>query len=346
MLKSIYKKVIMVVMNLPGEIDLLKTYLFEYLSIIKKRNLYKNVVWSNEQQKEFDNYWKSNYGKKISNRWHKLYQSVNEELNVRYFPEFIYSTKVEPKMNNYLFSNLLQDKAFIEPLYYKKVHIPKTYGLNSSNIFYDSNRNIITKKKFTQIIDNIGPAVIKPTIESSSGDSVRILHTKNGKDILTNESVINIMNYYKKNYIIQEKIKPHEAFEKIYNQSINTIRLLTYIVNGKINHAPISFRMGTGGSEVDNIHAGGLSISISDYGELGKYAYQLGYGEGRRAFEKHPDSKIKFENYYIPYVPEIIRLGYELHGLTPHIGIASWDFTIDDKENINLIEVNLAGQSA
>jgi len=344
-MKEIYRQLLAAVMKLPQLINLFKTYIFEYLTIFKKKKSFEDIVWSNDQQEKFDDFWKNNYGKKISNRWHKLYQSVNGEYNIKYFPEGIYSTKVEPKMNNYLISRLLQDKSLVETLYSGLVHIPKTYGVNSSNIFYNSDRNIINGQEFVKINQNIGSAVIKPTIESSSGNSVQILYIEDGVDLLTGKSLTEILSTYRKNYIIQEKIKPHKSFKKIYKDSINTIRLITYTIEGEVYHAPISLRIGTGGSEVDNIHAGGLSITVADNGELNKYAYKLGYGEKKQQYEYHPNSNIKFENYSIPFIPEMINLGYKLHGATPHIGIASWDFTLDSKSNINLIEVNLLGQS-
>ena len=42
---------------------------------------------------------------------------------------------------------------------------------------------------------------------------------------------------------------------------------------------------------------------------------------------------------------EIINIAYECHKLTPGLGMLSWDFAIDENENINLIEVNTFGQS-
>ena len=41
----------------------------------------------------------------------------------------------------------------------------------------------------------------------------------------------------------------------------------------------------------------------------------------------------------------MIQIAYKCHGRTPHLKLISWDFTIDDKNRIVLIEVNLNGQS-
>ena len=63
-------------------------------------------------------------------------------------------------------------------------------------------------------------------------------------------------------------------------------------------------------------------------------------GKGEK-FERHPDSGIKFEGYVIPKINDIVELAKKYHYRVPHMGIISWDFTIDQSEVIRLIEVNI-----
>lgn len=188
--------------------------------------------------------------------------------------------------------------------------------------------------------------MIKPTIGSSSGHGVKILNIINGKDVKSNITIENIIAGYKTNYIIQEKIKQHPKIDYLYSNAINTIRIITYILDGEVFHTPITLRIGAGGSEVDNIHSGGLAITVSTEGKLHTHAYQLGYGNSARKFNNHPDTDVLFEGYEIPFMSEMINMSYKLHGLTPHMGVISWDFTVNNNNEILLIEANLLRQSS
>ena len=52
----------------------------EWQAIFKKRPLYQQVEWTEEQTKEYRSFYRENYGRVFSSRWHKLYQSMNGQL--------------------------------------------------------------------------------------------------------------------------------------------------------------------------------------------------------------------------------------------------------------------------
>lgn len=346
-MKKIYKKFLGFLFSVPVKIENTKTYFFEWFAIIRKAPLYKHIKWTKEQQKEFDTFWKNNYGKKISNRWHKLYESMNGVYRFDYIPEIIFTTKIEPNFNNFYYGKILSDKSLLDTFYNNRVpgvRTPKTLLTNNFGVFYDSNRKIISEKVAIEILSDIGNAVIKPTIESSSGSGIKILNISNGINILDNTSLKNILKQYKTNYIIQEKIKPHKELKDIYSSSINTVRITSYILDSEVHVAPIALRIGSGGSFVDNIHAGGIGISVDNLGYLNKYAYKLGYGDSKEKLLKHPDSNVVFENYYLGFIDKLINTAKQLHGITPNIGVISWDFTVDECGDIIIVEINLKGQ--
>ena len=67
------------------------------------------------------------------------------------------------------------------------------------------------------------------------------------------------------------------------------------------------------------------------------------YGE---SFEEHPDSRVVFEGYEIPGVQKLGEAAKRLHTRLPHLGIISWDLTLDENKTPVLIEMNLERQSA
>ena len=171
------------------------------------------------------------------------------------------------------------------------------------------------------------------------------LNLANGKDVESGKDIEQILNKYKKNYIIQQIVKNSRVLNDLYLNSLNTFRIITYIVNGKINTAPVSLRIGAGDNKIDNIHKGGLVVGVNFDGTLKKYAYQLGYGDNSVKFAEHPDTGVIFENYYVGDIQKMISAAVKLHEITPQLGIISWDLTFDENNNVVLIEANCKEQS-
>lgn len=328
---------------LPVKIIYLKTYVFEWIDVYRKRELYKNVKWSNEQKREFDDYWIKNYGKKISPRWHKLYESINGKFDVTYLPDVIYSTVIAPKIIPYYVGKALCDKSLIEIIAKAAgVEVPTTYLLNSYGFYYDKNRNIVLKKDAALLLKNIDDAVIKPTVDGNSGKGIKTTSFNEGS-LAEIEKKLDLS--VEVNHIVQKKINQHETFARLHPMSINTLRVITYIGENGISHWPLSMRIGTGKSNVDNIHAGGLVVGVDDEGNLSETAYFLGHCDSKRNCKVHPDTGIVFKNYKISNVYDVIRSAEKLHGFFPGIGMISWDFTVSSSGSPIVIEANIMGQS-
>lgn len=320
-----------------------KTYKYEIKNINKKKKLVDSVKINNHEKKEILEFYLNNYGKKISTKWHQLYQSYTGIYNKDYFPEIIFSTELEPLLCNREISKQYTDKALVELLYknIEGLYIPKTIVLNCSGIWYDEKRNIITKEKAFKILENTGKRVIKKTIDSSSGRDVMIIDIKNSYDIKNGISLEELLEKFSENFIVQEIIENSNDISQIYPTSLNTFRVMTYIVDGKLYHMPITMRIGKDNKEVDNIHAGGIFINVSDNGILNEKAFT----EYQDIFTEHPNTKFVFKNHKINGIKEMIKIAYKCHGNTPHLKLISWDFTINSNNQVTLIEVNLNGQS-
>lgn len=341
--KHIVKTLTLTLLKAVNSFYLVKIFVGEYISIFKKRKLYKNVELTNAQEDEIQYLWKKNYNKKISTRWHRLYQSYTGKYNKLYFPEILFTIKLERKLNNREISRVISDKSLL-PIYYhdvKDVRMPDTYLINNSGIFYSADRKIISREKAISLIENIGEAIIKPTLDSSSGDSVTLYNFRKGLDQRSNKTLNEILNSYKEDYIIQEKIIPSSKLKDLYAGSINTLRVITYVIEDKIEHAPITLSMGRNGNHVDNIQAGGVSVAVSDQGILNSE----GFTHYKEVHKFHPDTGTVFKNHKLPRIDELIEVAKEMHEKTPHMRMISWDYTLDENENIVLLEINLSGQS-
>lgn len=347
MIKRIYNNLIQLFENAIIFFHVLKMYGAEKYALYRKKKLYGNIRWTKEQHDQFKNFWKTNYGKKIDSRGHKLYEGINGHFQKKYFPDYLFSTILEPLLNNFIYARLYSDKSLTELLYNKsdKLKMPKTYLVKSGGIWYDEKRRVINSDHVKNTLFNLGEAIIKPTIGGNSGKGISFCNFKEGMDLNMEISMDSLINSDYNNFIIQERMVQHTTFSKLYSSSINTIRAITYIANENVYCADLCLRMGTGGVKVDNIHAGGLVIGVSNKGILKEYAYKLGYSDTKIKLQEHPDTKIIFKDYKLEGIKGIIEAAIDLHGLTPHMGIISWDFMVDRNGDPILIEANYMGQS-
>lgn len=208
--------------------------------------------------------------------------------------------------------------------------------------FFNKKRELISRESAIDIIKKYdGKVFLKVTVDTNSGRGVRMMELKNGIDIRSNRECTVIMDEMGKDFVIQECILPHPIFKKLYPDAINTLRVITYIASGEIKTTPIVMRIGQGGAVIDNAHAGGMFIGVTDSGELLEEAFT----EYQTRYAKHPDTGVVFKDYKIPCVPQIRKAAIALHERVPMFQFVSWDFTVDDEERIVLIEANLLSQA-
>ena len=305
-------------------------YRCEMKKIRKKKNLWKSVTLDKITSKEI----KKKYGTK--DYWHRYYQYFTGKFDIDYIPEILFSTKLEPILNKRYLTKALEDKSLLHTLYgdVENLYIPKTIVQKTYGIYFDTTGNPISCEEALKIVDNYlkkyGKAIIKPTIETSSGENVRILSLKD-----------NCTDKYKDNFIIQELVENQADIKRLNPNSLNTMRVITYICGDEYFVAPIILRMGGGASHLDNAHAGGIFISVDDNGVLGDKAYSE-FGGG---YQKHPYTNVKFQNYKIVGVDKIKQVAIKCHQKTPQLKMISWDLTINKDGVPTLIESNQFGQA-
>jgi hypothetical protein len=99
-------------------------------------------------------------------------------------------------------------------------------------------------------------------------------------------------------------------------------------------------RFGAGGSTVDNLSAGGVSVPVDiNTGKLVKYGHAKAIETP--PYTKHPDSGITFEGFEIPYWKEAVELTMELRRkLFPEVFNIGFDVAITPHGPV-MIEANV-----
>ena len=141
--------------------------------------------------------------------------------------------------------------------------------------------------------------------------------------------------------IIQKRVRPHPALERLTSGATPTVRALTMIdESGDPELVAAVFRMSFGQNRtVDNIHAGGLAcaVSLAD-GQLG-LASNLGSDARLGWTSEHPTTGAPIEGTQLPYWNEVKALALKAHRQFADRLLIGWDIAIAEDGPI-LIEGN------
>jgi hypothetical protein len=242
---------------------------------------------------------------------------------------------------------ILDNKLFFQKYFEKtEIAIPRMLAYNLGDMFFIKNNKIkvCNINDFTGILieilknSNSDSLFIKPILGAQGGNIHKItLNNITNNELGEREELIN--KICSENFIFQETVTQHPDINKIYSQSLNTVRIDTFINDdGEPEIISALMRVGQYGSYTDNISAGGIFIGINlETGCLNKNGLTyLKYGA--KVFTRHPNSEILFENFKIPFFNEVKKTAKEAAYLLQD-RLVGWDIGISDKGPV-LVEGN------
>ena len=301
--------------------------------------LYENIILTEKQIREIDNLFLLNYGEKIPYNWHRIYTSYTGHFDAYYFPEYLYISEFEHFMiPDKQYADVMENKNIISILARGVgVETPGIVCSCAAGMLRDSNYNLITMDVALELILDAGAVFIKPTVDSGSGKGCKLYSSIDPTII---EEIKNYLFLLKGEYVVQNVIRCHDSIRKIYSESVNTFRVITYrwIKEGKpfVTHMPVIMRIGCGRNYLDNAHAGGMFIGVEDNGELHKIAFT----EFGKKYNMHPDTDLVFEGYCIENFDKVIVAAEKMACALPQVGVVNWDFTINSEGLPVLVEAN------
>lgn len=316
----------------------------ELKGIYHRKDEWKQTVLTKEQSHAAKEYMKKHYGKVVPLWWHRLYTSYTGKFDEKYFPEILFSSKLEEKLNPYDVALPLGNKAFNPQILFRdipdtlKIRTPEYLCVSCYGVIWNRNDELVD---FEWIIANIGVEehVIKPTIDTMGAKGVQVIKIEDGIDVRSKKRLADILKSYGGNFVIQERVKNHTSIAHVYPNSVNSLRVITYICDNQIHIAPLSMRFGINGRVVDNA---GIFIGVDKEG----YLCETGFSKkGLIRYSTHPDTGVVFKGYKVAGVPQMIDAAHKMHARLPQLKMISWDLAYDDNENVVIIEVNTTGQS-
>ena len=208
-----------------------------------------------------------------------------------------------------------------------KTNFHKHYSEYTKRDFYIHEFGL---EKLKEFLEKNKVFMIKPT-DGLAGTDVKKMKVE---DIETPEKFYEYIkenNMFLEEYIIQDK-----EWGSLCPSSVNTIRAMTRIIDGKAELFYAAARIGNGTAVVDNFHQGGYGARIDmEKGIL----IGDGLSKDDEEVEKHPATGVKFDGFKIPYWDEIKKMVVEAAMVNPDVKVVGWDVAISDKGPL-LIEAN------
>lgn len=138
-------------------------------------------------------------------------------------------------------------------------------------------------------------------------------------------------------YLLEEGLMQHPDMEALHPASVNTIRIVTLTDESGGPHVLYAFlRTGRGSAFVDNTTSGGLSALICPDGVIRHPALSDKTGE---YFDVHPDTRLRFIGFRVPYFSEAIALCKRAAQVRPGMRYIGWDVCITPQGPV-LVEGN------
>lgn len=312
----------------------------KYLRCLRKNNssevqsIVKQYQLTQEQKREIDGFWESNYGRKIPYDWHRYFAAHSGVFNVQYFPDIIFYSYFERYMNpNLSYNQVLNDKNIMPYLAQSiGVSMPKTVVSYTQGVYRDGKGDVLTFQKVINTLKERGCLFCKPS-RSSHGGRGCFCADFSQKEVDIDDSLKSLG----KEFVIQETISCDPSIKAVYPNAVNTFRIITYRWKDGFYFIPAAMRIGLGGAVVDNASSGGMFVSITDEGILQGNAVTF----DNKKFSEHPDTHLVFEGHVINNFDKVREAALKMHTSLPQIGIVGWDFTVNEKGQPILIEANI-----
>lgn len=189
---------------------------------------------------------------------------------------------------------------------------------------------IHTKGAFAEAFNEISQPFILKIDGGMQGAAIHLFEPESGR-FRHNGKIVSadwIWDRFEKNldpgYILEERVRNHPEIDKIYPNSLNTLRLVTIRTrDGKQHLLHPYIKFGSGGLHVDNLSAGGLFALIDENGCLG-----AGYDEAGNRYDVHPDTGEQLTGRTMPCFQEAYDLALEASRAFGFMGTLGWDIGV------------------
>ncbi len=241
---------------------------------------------------------------------------LNDEERQTYITAYI-NNDIVKKYNDKEEMKKFDDKITFNNMY--KKYLKRDFiALNTSSVE--------DFKKFTAKHNKI----ICKIPDGTGGKGIRVI------DIDKNTNIEELYNELKNDnlLLVEEYLIQHKDMNKLYDNSVNTLRIITFLDDNGVHILKTILKIGNGG-HVDNFSSGGMYTFVDENGKV----YVPAIDEKGNIFETHPISNTKIVGFEIPMYKDVVKLISEVGKVNDKVRYIGWDIAIS-KDGPVLIEGN------
>lgn len=221
--------------------------------------------------------------------------------------------KFNDKSNFHKFENKVEFNTIFNKFLKRNWMVINDNNFDDFEEFFKNNKSIIVKP----IDDEGGHGVEKFVYDDNT--NCREIYNK----LIANDQLL-----------IEECICQHPDMNKLYDKSVNTMRMFTFYKNGESFFLQAVLKIGNGGV-VDNFSSGGMYTYVSSDGDV----YVDAIDRNDNVFSFHPISKQKIVGFKVPMFKEAVELVKECAKVIPEVAYVGWDVAIS-KDGPVIVEGN------
>lgn len=341
-MRSLFKKIIRNYLHRNRIIETRKVYDRQITGRLENM---QHIIANPENENNYYEKWKK-YDKKVSTSYYRVYSSLSGNDSINFVPDYLYYTLIEPQLNNYKLGALGEEKNYYDKLF-SNVNLPKSILRNINGIYFNSKYNKVdlNAELLNELCSQYDKIFIKPTIETGQGKNVSKLIKVNNQFKSIDGSLLSVdylSKMYGSNFIIQEFLSQSAMISQFNEDSINTLRILTYrsVKDDEVHVLHTTLRVGKKGSIIDASRAGGRFCGVNPNGSLIKQVYD---SKGN-LYDDFNGINIKHNNFVLPNYNSIVELAKSTASQVHHHRVLALDIMIGDDDLPRLIEVNPVAQ--
>ena len=296
-----------------------------------KRQLKGLPELTEKQKREIRDFWSEHLGEKggvdIPLEWHRFFYGKLGIEAPGFVPPPVYEYYIRPNLNPPNFAIAIQNKGYLERLI-PDVPTVRSVVRNTNGRFLNENFELIPFKEARRIISQYEKLVVKPSLFSNHGDSVRLLTAPFDLHKIDHE--------YRNNYVLQIPLKQHEEMAALNPSSTNAVRVVTFLLDDKPHVACAYIRVGAKGEFADNAGNDRFLIGIRENGKMADYAI-----DRQDRIHKSIPSGVDFAGKDMPGYEDMVRCAEKAHENLSFFGLVAFDICINEEGKAVIIEANL-----
>ncbi|HSJ68249.1 MAG TPA: sugar-transfer associated ATP-grasp domain-containing protein [Anditalea sp.] len=272
-----------------------------------------------------DEYAKDIFGWIGYSPWLKVYSAYNGVFKEGWIPDNFYARKVLPAIKGD-YAHIAKLKPLSSIIFTNNYFPDSAYHVNG--LWYTQSHKILNKNELKDHIFKTSQKIVFKSDKSIQGKGIYFFD-KDNFDINKFELL--------GNGVVQNYIHQHKFFDEITPNSVATLRITSIIDEiGNPSVRGCYLRLARN-KDTHVIASSSIRIPVDiNTGELSK----KGLYSSWLSVDYHPDSHISFANKKVPNYDKCISAVKELHRSMPYNRCIGWDLTIDNDNQVKVMEWN------